>query len=211
MRYISELWIVLAVTLFTAVSAQAKDDMTLHVVSSLHVIKATDIAEIRSPTQGGVNKHSPMVRLKPHASAALKAFTEARIGQRMSVVVYDRCVSDDTLIADPLDGTRLSLHGLSEPEISILLETMAADPRPDITILMAFQAQEKIPLTVEQTLQSDPVNPGMPHRLTTATRERIAALPIDLTPETAILIYDKDVVAYVWDYDPDTGVLRVGH
>ncbi|WP_093806238.1 hypothetical protein [Stappia sp. ES.058] len=185
--------------------------MTLFLLKSRHVIKSTDIEEIRPPDGWSVNKESPSIRLKPDASAALRAYTQARVGERISVVIYDRRVSDNTLVADAIGGERMSLFGLPELEDKMLLDAMAIRPLPEFTVVMAYQTSTEIPVAIDDLLVPEPGKPGHHFKLKTETVAQIADLAIDLSPETAVLIYDNQFLAYAWDYDPDTGVLRVGH
>ncbi|SDU13008.1 hypothetical protein SAMN05428979_1802 [Stappia sp. ES.058] len=198
-----------ALSLVQPVSAQ--NDMTLFLLKSRHVIKSTDIEEIRPPDGWSVNKESPSIRLKPDASAALRAYTQARVGERISVVIYDRRVSDNTLVADAIGGERMSLFGLPELEDKMLLDAMAIRPLPEFTVVMAYQTSTEIPVAIDDLLVPEPGKPGHHFKLKTETVAQIADLAIDLSPETAVLIYDNQFLAYAWDYDPDTGVLRVGH
>lgn len=198
-----------ALSLVQPVSAQT--DMTLFVLKSRHVIKSTDIEEIRPPDGWSVNRESPSIRLKPDAAAALKAYTQARIGERISVVIYDRRVSDNTIVADAIGGERMSLFGLPELEDKILLDAMAIRPLPEFTVVMAYQTRAEFPVAIDRFLDRAPEETGQHFKLKNETVAQIADLAIDLSPETAVLIYDNQFLAYAWAYDPATGVLRVGH
>jgi hypothetical protein len=189
----------------------AQGDMTLFVLKSRHVIKSTDIEEIRPPDGWSVNGDSPVIWLKPDASAALRAYTQARIGERISVVIYDRRVSDNTLVADAVGGERMSLFGLPELEDKMLLEAMAIRPLPEFTVVMAYQTSAEIPVAIASFLDHAPGEAGQHFKLKSETIAQIADLAIDLSPETAVLIHDDAFLAYAWDYDPASGVLRVGH
>ena len=189
----------------------AQTDMTLFVLKSRHVIKSTDIEEIRPPDGWSVNRESPSIRLKPDAAAALKAYTQARIGERISVVIYDRRVSDNTLVADTIGGERMSLFGLPELEDKMLLDAMAIRPLPEFTVVMAYQTRAEIPVAIDRFLDRAPEETGQHFKLKNETIAQIAELAIDLSPETAVLIHEGAFLVYAWDYDPATGVLRVGH
>eukprot|EP00873_Tetraselmis_striata_P027221 jgi/Tetstr1/447485/TSEL_034866.t1 len=127
----------------------AQGDMTLFVLESRHVIKSTDIEEIRPPDGWSVNKESPSIRLKSDASATLRAYTRARIGERISVVIYDRRVSDNTLVADTMGGERMSLFGLPELEDKMLLDAMAIRPLPEFTVVMAYQTRAEMSVAID--------------------------------------------------------------
>lgn len=189
----------------------AQTDMTLFILKSRHVIKSTDVEEIWPPDGWSVNKESPVIRLKPGASAALRAYTQARIGQRISVVIYDRRVSDNTLVANTMGGERMSLHGLPELEDKMLLDAMAVHPLPEFTVITVYQTRAEIPVAIDSVLDRKPGDAGQHFKLSSETIAQIEDLATDLNPQTAVLIHEGAFLVYAWAYDPATGVLRVGH
>lgn len=201
----------LLAVLSLAAPAVAQGDFTLFVVKSRHVIKSTDIEEIRPPDGWSVNRDSPAIWLKPDASAALRAYTQARIGERISVVIYDRRVSDNTLVADAVGGERMSLFGLPELEDKMLLDAMATRPLPEFTVVMIYQTSAEIPLAIDSFLDREPGEAGQQFKLESVTIAQIKDMALDLSPQTAVLVHEGAFLVYAWAYDPATGVLRVGH
>ncbi|WP_029057207.1 hypothetical protein [Stappia stellulata] len=76
---------------------------------------------------------------------------------------------------------------------------------------MAYQTSTEIPVAIDNFLDRAPGEAGQHFKLESETIANIADLAIDLSVETAVLIHGDAFLAYAWDYDPASGVIRVGH